>query len=212
MVINVTHQKGGVGKSTIITNLATSLNTQDNIILIDLDQQNSTKLWNDLRTRNNLKPFKCYCIEENKELDKIIKGNKDKIILVDSGGFDSIINRYALIISDMLITPVSASQLDVFGLDKFHQVIKEASKSIKKPFKSHIIINNISSQIKKDVQSLKNYCNSIKEFKVFDTILHTRIDFKRAYGNGQGVNEYNKKGTASSEITALAKEINELIN
>ncbi len=212
MVIVVSHQKGGVGKSTVTTNLATTLKEIRDVVLIDLDSQHSTKLWSDLRVQNGLSEFECHYADSREAFDEIREKNSDKIVLVDSGGFDSMVNRYSLAVADLIITPASASQLDVFGLDKFQEVLIQATESMGRKFKSYVLINNISSQIKKDKQALISYCNSKDEFEVFESTLHSRIDYKRAYANGMGVSEYNKKSQAALELLALTKEIEVIIN
>ncbi len=211
MVIVVSHQKGGVGKSTVTTNLATALQKNKEVILIDLDSQHSTKLWSDLRVQNGLNEFECFYADSREAFDEITEKHNDKIILVDSGGFDSMVNRYSLAVADLIITPASASQLDVFGLDKFQEVLAQATESMGREFKSYVLINNISSQIKKDKQALISYCESKKEFEVFKTTFHSRIDYKRAYAKGMGVAEYSKKSPAAEELNSLAKEINKII-
>ncbi len=211
MVIVVSHQKGGVGKSTVTTNLATTLKDIRDVVLIDLDSQHSTKLWSDLRVQNGSSEFECHYADSREAFDEIREKNRGKIVLVDSGGFDSMVNRYSLAVADLIITPASASQLDVFGLDKFQEVLMQATENMGRSFKSYVLINNISSQIKKDKQALISYCKSKDEFEVFETTLHSRIDYKRAYAKGMGVSEYNKKSQAAVELTKLTKEIEELI-
>lgn len=48
MIITVAHQKGGVGKSTLVTNLCGYLKTD----LLDMDKQFSSTAWNALRIEN----------------------------------------------------------------------------------------------------------------------------------------------------------------
>ncbi len=121
------------------------------------------------------------------------------------------VNRYSLAVADLIITPASASQLDVFGMDKFQEVLMQATESMERNFKSYVLINNISRQIKKDKQALISYCKSKDEFEVFETTLHSRIDYKRAYAKGMGVSEYNKKSHVAVKLTELTKEIEKLI-
>ena len=49
--IVIAHQKGGVGKSTIATNLAVELAKKIQISVIDLDTQKSTSYFNSLRKK-----------------------------------------------------------------------------------------------------------------------------------------------------------------
>jgi len=55
MIIAVSHQKGGVGKSTIGFNLAIELARKYKVEVVDLDVQNTITHTNKIRKENNLK-------------------------------------------------------------------------------------------------------------------------------------------------------------
>jgi chromosome partitioning protein len=58
MLIVVSHQKGGVGKSTIAWNLATILQENFNVELVDLDIQKTLTYANEIRKQQpKLKPL-----------------------------------------------------------------------------------------------------------------------------------------------------------
>ena len=60
-VIAITHQKGGVGKTTIATNLAVELSKKYKVKVIDLDLQKSMTYFNNIRQKKRIK-----CIRYNK--------------------------------------------------------------------------------------------------------------------------------------------------
>jgi chromosome partitioning protein len=116
MIISVAHTKGGVGKSTIAWNLATQLESKYNIEIIDLDFQKTLTYTNEFRD----KPFKVRNFDNLKDLNKYIaKDNDARISIIDVGGFDSDINRMSIIMSDIVITPVSDSGTELLGLMRF---------------------------------------------------------------------------------------------
>ena len=216
MIILFGHQKGGVGKSTIAINLAYSIQKKfKDLALLDLDSQNSAKLFNQLRDSENLPTIKCVNASEIDFSDFIgeYAKTKTKLLIIDSGGYDSDINRAALIRADIIITPVGISQIEIFGLQIFRKILKEASEATGTRVKTNVLLNNVDSRSKNKLKDLKEYIlKNDKHFNLLNTILYTRADYKNSYGNGLTVKEFNKKGSASQEIKQLTKEILKLIN
>lgn len=216
MVVLFGHQKGGVGKSTISINVAYGLAKKyKDLVLLDLDSQNSAMLFNQLRDSENLSTIEC--IKESdvdfNEFVKIYSKNKDNLLIIDSGGYDSNINRAALIKADIIITPVGISQIEIFGLQKFRKILKDASSALGHIVKTNVLLNNVDSRSKTKLEDLKEYINSNDEyFNLLNTTIHTRADYRNSYGEGLTVKEYNKKGAAHDEIKHLSKEIYSLIN
>lgn len=211
MIALYSHQKGGVGKSTAAINHAYSKGCP----IIDLDSQNSSMLFNQLRKMQNKESLDCYTpnsINEFNEMIKPFKANKENMIIIDSGGYDSEINRLALISADIIITPVGASQIELFGLQKFRGILNEASEATGTSVKTHVLINNVDSRSKKKINELQEYISKNKNyFNLLDSIIHSRVDFKNAYGDGLTVAELDKDSKASQEIDSLVKEIDKII-
>lgn len=215
MIVLFVHQKGGVGKSTAAINTAYEFKRVfKDIKIFDLDSQHSLKLFNQLRSKTKEKLIECYTSDDIKfeKLVKTYKGKKDNLLIIDSGGYDSQINRMALVEADILITPVGISQIELFGLQKFRKILKEASSYLKKDIKSNILLNNVDPRSKKAIGSVREYIKKNDEyFELLDSTLHTRADYKHSYSKGLSVKEYNKKGEAAKEIKALTKEIKAII-
>ncbi len=215
MIILFVHQKGGVGKSTAAINTAYEFKKWfKDISLFDLDSQNSVKLFNRLRASTKHKLIDCYTQNEI-EFEKLVKrykGNKENILVIDSGGYDSQVNRLALVEADILVTPVGISQIELFGLQKFRKILKEASTYLKKNIKSHILLNNVDPRSKKAIKSVREYIRKNEDyFNLLESTLHSRADYKHSYAKGLSVKEYNKKGDAAKEIKSLSKEIKDMI-
>ena len=211
MILLYSHQKGGVGKSTLAINHAYFKGCS----IIDLDSQNSSMLFNQLRKMNDMKSIECFTVDtvdEFKELVKDYKSNKENMIIIDSGGYDSEINRLALISADIIITPVGASQIELFGLQKFRNILNDASDATGTNVKTHVLINNVDSRSKKKISELREYIEkNEKYFNLLESVIHTRVDFKNAYGDGLTVKELDKESKATQEIKSLTKEIDNII-
>ncbi|MDQ7045415.1 MAG: ParA family protein [Sulfurimonas sp.] len=216
MIVLFGHQKGGVGKSTVAINFAYQIQKKyKDLVLLDLDSQNSAILFNQLRSSQNLEIIKCVR-EEDIEFDTFINKyskNDKNLLIIDSGGYDSNINRAALVKADIIITPVGISQIEIFGLQKFRKILKEASKALGVTIKTNVLLNNVDSRSKNKLKDLKEYIKDKNaHFNLLESVIHTRADFKNSYGDGLTVKEYNKKGIAQEEIKELTKEIYKLIN
>ncbi|ADN08208.1 AAA family ATPase [Sulfurimonas autotrophica] len=216
MIVLFGHQKGGVGKSTVSINVAYQLQKKyKDLVLLDLDSQNSAILFNQLRISENLPTIKCVK-ESDIDFSNFINeysGNKENLLIIDSGGYDSDVNRAALIKADIIITPVGISQIEIFGLQKFRKILKEASEALDVKIKTNVLLNNVDSRSKNKLRDLREYIKeNNKYFNLLDSVIHTRADYKNSYGDGLTVKELNKKGTAAQEIKQLTKEILKLVN
>ena len=215
MIVLFAHQKGGVGKSTVAINLAYGIRKKfEDTAILDLDSQHSAVLFNRLREKMKLPTIRCYTQKDTdlKELLLHYKSDKNNLLVIDSGGYDSDINRIALLKADMIVTPVGISQIEIFGLQKFAKVLKEASEALGRTVKTNVLLNNIDSRSKSKLQDLQKYIEKKSDcFDLLKTTLYTRADYRNSYGEGLTLKEYNKKGKAVVEFKELTKEIYKLL-
>ena len=204
MIITVAHQKGGVGKSTIASNLTVEMQ----VPVIDLDSQHSCYLFSMLRKEQG-KTLQVFTPETVDEIKQILKDVDNGNVIIDSGGYDNDLNRFALLISDAVITPVSPSQIEVFGLLKFEEIIKEAKK-YNPSLTAHVVINNADSRSSGENRKLQQFVEEDNNFELLKTKVYRRADYRRAYSEGLSVCEYNPEGKACREIKALISEISTL--
>jgi len=205
MLIAIAHQKGGVGKSTVATNLAVELF----LPVVDLDSQHSVKLFAAVRKSEKGRELEVYTPETVSELKEVL--SKERDLLVDSGGYDNDLNRYVLAVADCVITPVAPSQIEVFGLLKFLKIVQKAFE-VNSDLKVYVLINNAYPQSKRKIEELKKFVNEETPFEVLDTVLHRRVDYQTAYLEGLSVCELNPNGKACSEFKFLLKELQNKCN
>jgi chromosome partitioning protein len=209
MIISIAHQKGGVGKSTIAFNLAYYL-TKFKPILIDLDLQNTVTYANKIRSQHAT-PFEVLTLSTDQELKEILqKSNNDNLYIIDTGGFDSSLNRLSIMISDLVLTPVSDKLFEILGLKKFESILIELSKIKKEPVIAKVLLNNISPATKK-FDDLANFINSSKHFEMLNSVLRQRADVVHSSSKGLAIAEYDTKSKAHDEMSNLAQEIQKLL-
>jgi len=205
-IITIAHQKGGVGKSTIALNLAVELSKKYNLKIIDLDYQQSLTIFNSTIREEKLKSLNIIQVKTQKELIKILKNPKE-LILIDSGGFDSDLNRISILGADLVITPVSNNLIEIYGLEAFKKILKEL-KTLDSKIKAHILLNKIEPKATKSIKELKEYIkNNSEYFKLLDSILRRRADFSKSFEVGKSVVEIDKNSKASKELKDLINNI-----
>lgn len=208
MIIDVAHTKGGVGKSTIATNLAIEMDAD----LLDLDIQNSSIGFSRLgpKRANN---FIRGQVQQQSDLNFLsaYKGTKDKHLIVDSGGYDSAIVRQLIIASDLIITPVAVSQVELMGLQNFDKVIR-AAEQVSSNINAYVLFNRVTRFQKNDLELFENYIRKdITDYKILKTQIGDRKAYKDAFAAGLSVCELNNKSLAADEIRRLILEINDLL-
>ena len=204
-VITISHQKGGVGKSTIALNLAVELSKKYTLKVIDLDYQKSLTIFNSIRQEKKLKKLDIVHISTQKELIHFLEHNED-LILIDSGGFDSDLNRIAILGADLIITPVSDNLIEMYGLEAFKKILKDLKKI--KQCKSYVLFNKIEPRATKSLQELKKYIkNNLDYFDWLDVFIRRRADFAKSFELGKSVVEIDEDSKASNELKLLIKNI-----
>lgn len=203
MIITVAHSKGGVGKSLLAWHLAIGLKTP----IVDLDFQKTLVYTNNLRYANGLKKLNLIQPETPEAFIELMdEWPEDKNIIIDVGGFDSNLNRAAIYISDIIITPAVDRVTEMAGLYKFHQIIEELSLKMKTNIQADILLNDVSPT-QKDFSVIEDLVDNLKHFTLMDTIIAHRADFYKMMEEGKGVTEIEGASKAKKELKKLIKEI-----
>ena len=94
-IFTIANRKGGVGKTTLATNLAVALSNKGKTLLVDTDDQKSAYNWNEYRQE------KLNSISVIDNLGKTLQPLNDEyeFILIDIAGRDSEVFREALLLS-----------------------------------------------------------------------------------------------------------------
>lgn len=204
MIINIAHTKGGVGKSTIATNLAIEMGAD----LLDLDTQNSSIGFSLIGPKRKIRFIKGQGLDDValQNLDGY-KCSKKNHLIVDSGGYDSNEIRRMLVMADMIITPVAVSQVELMGLKNFDQLVHVA-KGLAPQLKAYVLFNRVTRFQKDDLAAFKAYIHtSLTDYEVLNTEIGDRKAFKDAFAAGLSVCELKSNSLAAKEINSLVKEI-----
>ncbi|MGD9970641.1 MAG: AAA family ATPase [Sulfuricurvum sp.] len=212
MILTLSHQKGGVGKSTVAWNLAVNFSKIIETSIIDLDTQRSLTVTNALREGQNLLPIRMLHFDTAEELaDYARNDSADRLTIIDSGGFDSAFNRVAIVASDVLITPISDKPFDLMGLQKYEEILQSLSKIQGETLKTRVLFNNINPAMKRFGELIDFICMS-EHFDLMVSVLRQRVDLAHSVGEGKSIKEYRIFSKADQEMDALFDEVKGLLN
>ncbi|WP_345988724.1 ParA family protein [Sulfurimonas sp. HSL1-2] len=212
MILTLSHQKGGVGKSTIAWNLALEFSKFLPVTVIDLDMQRSMSAANRIRTDKGMAPLDiCHFGDADEFVHYIEKDHEGRLTIIDSGGFDSSFNRIAIMASDVLLTPVSDKPFDLLGLQKYEEILEALSGFQEKTIKTHVVLNNLNPALR-NFGDVMEFVLMSEYFELMTSVLRQRVDFSNSVGVGKSVIEHAPQGRAALEMKALCKEIGEILN
>ncbi|MBN2870763.1 MAG: ParA family protein [Campylobacterales bacterium] len=212
MILTLSHQKGGVGKSTVAWNLAVSFSKIIPTRIVDLDTQRSLTVTNALRIEQGMEPIEMLHFNTAEELAQYAAEDSDDVLtIIDSGGFDSAFNRVAIIASDLLITPVSDKPFDLMGLQKYEEILKSLSEIQGETIKTHVLFNNINPSMKRFGELVEFICGS-EHFELLVPVLRQRVDMAHSVGEGKSIKEYRIFSRADQEMDELFDEIKGILN
>lgn len=212
MILTLSHQKGGVGKSTVAWNLAVNFSKMIPTRIVDLDTQRSLTVTNALRCEQGLEAIEMLHFTTAEELAEYAAADSDDVLtIIDSGGFDSAFNRVAIIASDLLITPVSDKPFDLMGLQKYEEILKSLSEIQGETIKTHVLFNNINPSMKRFGELVDFICTS-EHFDLLVSVLRQRVDMAHSVGEGKSIKEYRVFSRADQEMDELVEEIKTLLD
>lgn len=207
MTITFSHQKGGIGKSTMTYHLAGAFRRLGKEpLLIDLDVQNTITDLNQIRKLSGQPPFKVLQCHNAKLLAQIVQESTNDIILIDTGGFDTDVNRAAIYLADLVVTPANDRLPELMGLKHYEKILNTISENTGEDIDARVLIN-FAHPTASDFSRLIEFAEKSNRFKMLDSIIRQRADFHRAFEDGSTVTEITLFSKASQEIGKLAEEL-----
>jgi len=212
LILTLSHQKGGVGKSTIAWNLAIEFAKELPVHVIDLDMQKSLSAANSIRSANELQALSIHSFSDENDFIAFIENDRDdELIIIDSGGFDSTFNRVAIMASDLLLTPVSDKPFDILGLQSYEEILASLSAIEKSTLSTHVIFNNLNPALK-NYGDVMDFVMMSDHFELMLSVLRQRVDFSNSIGHGKSITEYRPQSKAAMEFLELKNEIAAKLN
>ncbi len=211
-IIAVLGRKGGIGKSTIVGNLAGEFVAMGRtVVALDADPQHSLAAWAAQgegmlsRTVEKVKTDTAEALEA--KVRKVPKGVD--FILIDTPPGIPEVGYQAALVADLVLLPCGASPLELFALkEALAQALKaRAERRSKKPR-----IRFVPSRVLMGTNLGRNLTTALEEMgkKVLPAIAQ-RIVVAEAVSNGLTVGEYAPHSVAHEEFEALAKAVEQIV-
>lgn len=191
----VANAKGGCGKTTLATNLASLYAHRGSpVSLLDLDPQQSADTWLNLRRQSGLSGIESLRLPLSGELRRAelaekLRGAGPRIIIDSPAGLDARALEPLLEVSQVVLVPVLPSPLDIRAATRFLQTLMLTRSFQRHPRRLAVVANRtrqrtvMFSQLKRFLQSLKiPYLTSLRDTQLL----------AHAAGEGKGLFELDQ--------------------
>ena len=217
MIICAATEKGGPGKSTLLTNLAVTLaNRGLKVLLVDLDPQRTSRTWGLMRQEHagELHHIESIYLEGPQIIPKLSMDYD--ITLIDTSARDDETTREAVLISDLTLVALAFGGPDFIHLEHtIKEIIRKAIRhrqfdQPERPLHAAIIMNKVR-QRSTMVREIRHRCEELVAQDTHITLLEAmcaqRDDYIGAFLQGMGVEEYAPSDKAAREMRRLVDEL-----
>ena len=188
-IILITHQKGGVGKSTLTFNLAQNIAANSRVAVLDFDLQGSLSQLEELVTDFKIIPYQ-------DKLESISELQYD-FIFIDTPPYLSNHLAKLISISDLIIVPTKAGILDLLAIKSTLAIIEQEKRTMD----TLVVLNMIkpNTTLTLDIViGLEEYNVKIASTHISDLVAFTRSVLLKGVSNDKN---------AQKQIDQLTEEI-----
>lgn len=215
MIITIGSNKGGTGKTTTAINIAVALaSKKKDICLVDADFQRSSSRWYQDRQESRITPT-ITLVEKYDNISSTIEelNRKFDYVIVDVAGRNSREMITGISVSDILLAPHQASQLDLDTIQELREQITRV-KDLNPNLSSYILHTMASTNPTVRNNERKEFQDFLYDFPSL-VLLNSCLYFRKIYRDvmpcGKSVIESNNL-LAKNEIVELINEVLENVD
>jgi len=207
-IIAFLNQKGGVGKTTLATNVARAIQLEGHkVLLVDSDPQGSARDWH---AAGDDHPLPVVGLDR-KTLDKDIKAVSVgyNYIVIDGAPQIAELSAAAIRCADLVLIPVQPSPYDVWACGDLVDLLKARQGVTNGKPEAAFLISRVikNTQLGRDVvEALQEY-----ELPVLEEMIGQRQAYPKTAAQGLTVLDTDPQGDAVLEMKRLVSRILELV-
>ena len=212
MIIVVGAEKGGVGKTSIATNIAALAAADDiEVLLLDTDAQGSSSAWVRIRNEEKITPrIPVLTIPESPLTELSYLAPKSDLVIIDIGAQNYTTMLNAAIVADLVLIPTGPDQFEVESTLNVFKALKTLGPKHKSgAVPAHVVLNQLPTNSRsREEGELRQFLAS-EQLPVFDACLKHRSSWRNARRGGLAVHELRGKEAdpkAAAEMRAIFAE------
>lgn len=211
-IIGIIQVKGGVGRSTIATNLAAVLSEKETAAIIDCDlPQGTSASWYAVRKSDSPPAnLTLATVRDYRELIATARelSHNNRYIIIDAPPRIAEMTRAIIIMSTLCIVPLGASAAEIWSTADLVETIN-AAREYRSDIDVRILWNRFRAHTR-EAMDLSEAARKELGLRELKSRLGYRVAYSEALARGLAVNEWLDK-TAHEEVVALAAEVKRIL-
>lgn len=207
-VLAIANQKGGVGKSSLAVNLAVLATAHgQRVLVIDADTQATSIDFAGARDDDRPQFRTAQLVRPVLHQQVPGLGADYDLVMIDVGGRDSATFRSALVAADTILIPLGPSAADVWATEDVFDLLDELAVS--QSFEALAVFTRVvhHTRVAREAHQYVREQLAERNVRLLETIVHNRVAWPQALGEGLAVTEFEPRGAAARELEELAGEL-----